>query len=251
MQPTIFVINMKQQTDRMESVAAQLHAQGLKFERFEAINGRALSDGEVAESYSDWWYRLFHGMAATKGNLGCSLSHRKIQQYIVGRNLPWAIILEDDIVLAPNFAKMLGEIERATREFDMMQLFSFRAPSRKVSLSKSGAFEVMTYQNLHSSTAAYAMRLTGARKMLTVAKIRTMPDRWCWMSAMTGLKCCAIWPYPITLHEELAANSSIGNLDAGTQNYVPDWKGRFSFWRILVLPWLNLIKVGILRVRGL
>lgn len=242
---------MARDVERMASMTSQLGGLGLPFERIEAVDGRKLTAQQRGQLYSDLWYRLFHGAPMSNGNLGCSLSHRKIYGIMVQRNLDWAIILEDDAVFDPDFAKMADEIEKSTRAFDMVQLFSFRQPKTVVGEVGKGQLQIMTYGNHHSSTAAYALRLAGAKKLLTLPKVRTMPDRWCWMSAMTGLKCCAIYPYPVNLHAELSVDSTIGKTD--NPNYAKGAfkRKRLTFWRVFVLPWLDLLKVGILRVRGL
>jgi glycosyl transferase, family 25 len=249
--PPIFVINMAKAKDRMFSMKSQLDAQGLPFERIEAVDGSKLDVQQRREQYSDWWYRLFHGSPMSNGNLGCTLSHRKIYKKIVDEKIEWAIILEDDAVLDADFAGLIGDIEKHTRDFDMMQLYSFRLPTKQVRVVGDTGLSVMRYANHHSSTAAYALRNRGARKLLTLAKVRTMPDRWCWMSAMTGLKCCAIYPYPVSLHEELSVDSTIGTTDDPNYSNAGFKRQRQPFWRIFVLPWLDLLKVGILRMRDL
>jgi glycosyl transferase, family 25 len=247
----IFVINMAKAKDRMLSMKSQLDAQGLTYERIEAVDGSKLDAQQRREHYSDWWYRLFHGSPMSNGNLGCTLSHRKIYKKIVDEKIEWAIILEDDAVLDDSFSGLIDEIDVATQQFEMMQLYSFRTPRKTVSTFNSGRMSVMTYANHHSSTAAYCLRFAGAKKLLTLAKVRTMPDRWCWMSAMTGLKCCAVYPYPVKLHEELSVDSTIGTTDDPNYGKVGFARKRPTLWRIFVLPWLDLVKVGILRARGL
>lgn len=249
--PPIFVINMAKAKDRMLSMKSQLDAQGLLFERIEAVDGSKLNAQQRKNEYSDWWYRLFHGSPMSNGNLGCTLSHRKIYNKILAKKLEWVVILEDDAVLDANFANLLEAIEMHTRDFDMLQLYSFRLPVKQVRAVGGTGFNVMKYANHHSSTAAYALRFEGAKKLLTLPKVRTMPDRWCWMSAMTGLKCCAIFPYPVKLHEELSVDSTIGTTDDPNYGKAGFRRKRPTLWRIFVLPWLDLVKVGILRVRGL
>ena len=249
--PPIFVINMARDVDRMASMTAQLNKLNLPFERIEAVDGRTLSAAQKKMLYSDFWYRLVHGRSATNGEIGVSLSHRKIYQRMIDQSFECAVIFEDDVTVLPQFAEQLAEIEKSTHDFDMVQLFSFRQPERELRHAPSGRFAIKTFKNYHASSAAYLMRLSGAKKLTSLGKVRVLSDRWCMLSAMSGLKCCAIWPFPVALDEVLSANSSV--YQVGTESNMQNaTEGKPSkYWRALVLPWLNLVKVGILRFRGI
>jgi glycosyl transferase, family 25 len=247
----IFVINMARDVERMASMRSQLDRLGLPFERFEAVDGRLLDAEQKKALYSDFWYRLIHGRSATNGEIGVSLSHRKIYQKMLDNKIEWAIIFEDDVLLLPQLASQLEEIESSTRDFDMVQLFSFRQPECELRRVASGRFEIKTFRNYHASSAAYLLRLSGAKKLLRIGKVRALSDRWCWLSAMSGLRCCAISPFPVALDDALSGNSSV--LQIGKESSPKHFTKHTpkKNWRILVLPWLNLVKVGILRARRL
>ncbi len=250
-QTPIYVINMAKDVERMRSMSTQLSSFGLDFERVEAVDGRALSLADKKQLYSDFWYRLFHGRSASNGEIGVSLSHREVYKKMVAESVSVAMIFEDDIELMPQFAEQLTEIESTTRDFDMVQLFSFRQPERELRAVPSGLFEIWTFKNLHASSAAYLLRMGGARKLLSIPKVRVLSDRWCWMSAMSGLKCCAISPFPIALDERLSSNSSVFRVGQESSKQSKSNMLGKRFWRVLVLPWLNFIKIMILRLRGL
>ena len=48
--PPMFVLNLKRSTDRWISAEKQMNGEGLIVERFDAIDGRALSDSELRNS---------------------------------------------------------------------------------------------------------------------------------------------------------------------------------------------------------
>ena len=95
-QPPIYVINMAKDTARMASMAQQLAAQGLAYERVEAVVGRELDAEQKRDSFSPFWYGLLQGRAVTNAELGCSLSHRKVWQMMIDRAQNWVVIFEDD-----------------------------------------------------------------------------------------------------------------------------------------------------------
>jgi glycosyl transferase, family 25 len=244
----IFVINMARDVERMASMRSQLDRLGLQFERIEAVDGRKISAVDKSILYSDFWFRFMHGSPATPGEIGVGLSHRKIYQRMIDEKIDAALILEDDTTILSVMPQLLAEIELSTSEFDMVQLFSFRQPDIDVRPARSKQFSIMRFSNLHASSAAYIMRKRGAEKLLRIKKVRTMSDRWCWLSAMSGLKCCAISPFPVQLHESLAEDSSVGRMNVETS---PHRRTKSQVWRFLIFPWLNAVKLGILRVRGL
>lgn len=250
-QPPIYVINMGQDLERLKSMSTQMNAAGLTFERIEAVDGRSLSADDRKKLYSDSWCHLFHGRSAGDGEIGVGLSHRKIYKKMVDEAIEWAVIFEDDVALLPYFSEYLAEIESSTRDFDMVQLFSFRQPERELRSAPSGRFEIKTYHNLHASAAAYLMRLPGAKKLMRLPRMRVLADRWCWMSVMTGLKCCAIIPFPIALDKKLSLNSSVSSVGAETSTPSKSKRLGKNIWRLLVLPWLNFVKLLMLRSRGL
>lgn len=247
----IYVINMAQDVERMVSISTQMERFGLQFERIEAVNGRTLSAADRNELYADSWCRIIHGRSANNGEIGVGLSHRKIYKKMIDEAIECAVIFEDDVALLPKFSEHLAEIESSTREFDMVQLFSFRQPERKLHAIPSGLFEIKTYNNLHASAAAYLIRLEGAKKLMRLPRMRVLADRWCWMSVMTGLKCCAIIPFPIALDKKLSLNSSVSKVGAQTSTHSKSKRLGKNIWRLLVLPWLNFVKLLMLRSRGL
>jgi glycosyl transferase, family 25 len=164
MVPKIFVINLARDVERMQNMQAQLDGLGLQFERIEAFDGRNLDSARQRDLYSNFWFCFFHGRPASRGEIGCAMSHRNIYRKMVEEGISWAILLEDDVVIEHVFNDAIENIESETRAFDMVQLFSFRKPDRKFKMMNSSPFAIATYKNRHASTAAYVIRLSGAKK---------------------------------------------------------------------------------------
>lgn len=98
------VINLDKSTDRLDLISAQLRRDNLSFERISAIDGLKLSEDQI----NDITFPLNHfdskvrfTRALTNGEIGCFLSHRKCWETLVKSNQQWALILEDDIQIAP------------------------------------------------------------------------------------------------------------------------------------------------------
>jgi glycosyl transferase, family 25 len=242
LQPPIYVINMAKDVARMHSMAEQLSAQGLEFERVEAVVGRELTSEKRSSVYSDFWFRIFHGRSATNNELGCTLSHRKIWQIMLDRGEDAAVIFEDDALIRADFGSQLSAYNKATGQFDMVQFFAFRQPSRVDNVENEN-FKVGQFGGSHASAVAYLLRNSGAVKMLRQKRVLINADKWVWASALFGLRCCCIMPFPVGLHEDLSAVSTIA-----TQHEIdrrnPIW------YRVLFLPLLKICRKAMLVLRG-
>jgi glycosyl transferase, family 25 len=237
----IYVINMAKDVGRMESMATQLRAQGLKFERVDAVVGRELSAEQRQAACSPFWFGLLQGRRISDGEIGCALSHRKVYQMLLDRGQDCAVIMEDDVRLLPQFAKDLSEIEQETRAFDMVHMFAFRAPDK--AHHEASSFRVMTFSDTSSSAAAYLLRNLGAQKLLSLLTICVAADKWVWLAALTGLRRGAIFPYPVELDQSHSSVSTIGALRSVDRNN--NW-----LWKILVLPVLRVVRGLLLKSRG-
>jgi GR25 family glycosyltransferase involved in LPS biosynthesis len=95
----IFVISLARATERRTRISNHLRAIGAQFEIVEAVDGRALPASDIAAV-------MGAGVDFHPGVVGCYLSHTNVYRTILGRNLPAALILEDDVVLAPSVPKV-------------------------------------------------------------------------------------------------------------------------------------------------
>jgi len=106
----IFVINLPHRADKRAEILAQGGKYQLPLEIVEAVNGNALSDGELKTLAHD-----YPACAMTKGVVGCALSHLKIYKKICDENIPIALILEDDAILHEDLGEALRQLESLDR----------------------------------------------------------------------------------------------------------------------------------------
>jgi len=100
--PHIFVLNLDRATDRWQNIQSVMNAADLSIERLPGVDGRQLSPKELKE-HSSFLARTFQ----PRGVVGCYISHRKLWQTVVDRNLDSAILFEDDVQLVPDFKQVL------------------------------------------------------------------------------------------------------------------------------------------------
>lgn len=91
----IFIISLKNADDRRKSIVKKLNALGLKFEIFDAVEGKKLTQDELNEYCDANAIKSSHIL--TPGAIGCALSHYFIYKEIIKRDVPFALVLEDDV----------------------------------------------------------------------------------------------------------------------------------------------------------
>lgn len=107
--PPCFVISLKG-SPRRDTIGRALAELNIPFEFFDAVNGRALSPDEMAAAYNN-------GRASDRqlspGEVGCALSHLALYRRMTERNIPSALIFEDDAIVGSSlaqFCQCLGDI---------------------------------------------------------------------------------------------------------------------------------------------
>ena len=96
----VFYINLEERTDRRESVEKQLNELGWKYKRFNAIKNKQ------------------------KGSIGCSFSHLAVLKIAREKNLPYVVVIEDDIEFTniPKFQKIYKKFVDSGVDFDVYLL---------------------------------------------------------------------------------------------------------------------------------
>lgn len=106
----ILVINVRSFVDRRRNVERQLDPLGLSYEFIHAYDADDLSSESVR--------KYLRGSGLSSGQQSCALKHFHAFQLMVERNWQRALILEDDVILAPDF---IEGIQDAIRESSGIQ----------------------------------------------------------------------------------------------------------------------------------
>lgn len=169
MSTNIFLINLDRDAARYEHMASQLHAVGLPFERVPGILGNALPN----------WLRPYFlkpdGTAAsdlTAGEIGCYASHLLLMRRVAEMDAP-AIVLEDDLMLQPDFAEALQHCARLPRDLDLLKLCSGTTRATLPITSLPSGRRVVKYARVPTCTGAHMITPQGARKFLAWRQPRT------------------------------------------------------------------------------
>lgn len=106
----IFVISLKNSIKRREYVTSQLKALNLKYELFDAYLGKDFYDNP--NYYNEKKALKYEHRKLKVGEVGCSLSHNAIYKTIVTKKIPYALILEDDVIIKQELFEFLEDIEK-------------------------------------------------------------------------------------------------------------------------------------------
>jgi len=236
----IFVISLKSSIERRKQLSKHFNKIGASFEWFDAVVGKDLTEEQIDQlchretliKYSAW---------LTRGAIGCSLSHYYLYLEIIKRNLPYAIIMEDDAILNADFLAPLNTLvdELKTNEVIMLY-YSGHNPLRIIAESKS---PINTVYSLYTplevgkfgSTAAYIITNAACRTLSKVIlPVRTGADGWDLFEAENGFdyfRC--VYPRPV---DTMDAKSTIGYVSNKNIARITNWMDKykiFPFYQIL------------------
>lgn len=182
----VIVINLDRDVESLAHISAELARAGLVFDRFAAVDG---------DDLPGWLKHYFAKASATlmPGEIGCYASHLAICRDMAARNAP-ALVLEDDVALPPNLPMLLTRLLAVLPEgWDFVRLSypSKRAMDHVAHLA--GAYDLVRYTHVPTSTGAYLLSPSGARKFLAAPVSRDNPvDHdlrrvWAWRLSTFGV----------------------------------------------------------------
>ncbi len=173
----IFVISLDEAKDRQEHVKQQLDAQGLDFEIFPAFDGRSLNVEDYPAYDRPKRLRNF-GRDMRPGEIGCLLSHRSIYEKMIAENIAAAIVLEDDVIIEPDFAKVIGSLETCDAPYELVR---FLGSEKVAKLKQRKVFDFGNGYSLNrlmttpGGAHAYLITLSGAKKMYKAMQKNDLP----------------------------------------------------------------------------
>ena len=186
-----YIVNLERSTVRKQYMEELLKPYSfLDVEFIKAVDGRQLSEEEINARFDFKRSRKLYGKTITPGEVGCSLSHRKIYKDIVDNNVPYALLLEDDIA-----------IQRDLNLIDLDAVDKLLRSSKPRVLMLSGDFcyyRKKPIVRIFSAVGTYAYMINYAGAKLIYNKVRTcsVADDWLYYKRK-GLRMYAFYPYMI------------------------------------------------------
>lgn len=159
-----FLINLDRVPERLALMEQRFAAHGAAFERVPAVDARLLSDADIDRHVdgTGYWGRL------SRSEVACFLSHKLCWQRIVDRDLPFGLVLEDDVRLGENVGELLAQTRWIPDDADLVKLETSMKPvwlDRTV-VGQVGGRALTRLYSSHDCTAAYVVSLATARRLL-------------------------------------------------------------------------------------
>ena len=241
-QPKVFVISLLASKARRVSVANNLNNMGISWEFVDAVDGRNGLPSKYEHLIDRESARANIGRDMLDAEIACAVSHYHAWKKIIEKQLPWALILEDDAKLSGDTVRYLKEAHYT--DAAMTFLFCMNGWGKK--RSRKHLFKnYFSYQlgPNGSCASAYLMSNYAAWHFCQNAiPFRSTVD---WPRCIKKIKCNAIYPFLTTFHSE-ANLSTIANAETRRLKYS---RLRFFFWkkrRSCVRAWRRLSMVHII-----
>lgn len=125
----IFVISIASAADRREAATRQLNAAGLDFEFFDAVE-RVADAFRRFDGFDRRLFKLNTGRVPLPGEIGCYASHKSLWERCVEFDEP-IVVLEDDFLLADDFATAMRDVDSLIDAFGFIRLQSCGSDRRR------------------------------------------------------------------------------------------------------------------------
>ena len=174
----IYIISLKNEKDRRKHVEKQLKGlPWVSYEFFDAIDAKNLTASEISELATKETHHL------SLGEIGCAASHLAVYKKMIADNVPYAVVMEDDVLIGKAF-KTIGSLI-------IENIFSLNEEPTVLLLNsmnstyyyKRARYDFGTHK-LHKAidsknTEAYVLNLAAAKKILPALEpIHIAADNW-------------------------------------------------------------------------
>lgn len=201
-----FIINLKTETAKRQRVSERCNALGLDYEVIEAVVGKGMQP-EVIEAIT-----YDHANSKiTDGVVGCTLSHLHIYTRMVNENIPYALIMEDDIDIHESALPIIQSIEKIIRP-QKEEIFLLNTPEAITPLISRHIGDGYIFYRMAraSQSPGYIINQKTAQKLLSFNfPIKYEVDRWMAFRDYCGIKIWALEKGVIDSYDDDKSDSTL------------------------------------------
>lgn len=117
-----FVINLKRSPHRRAYMEEQLRSLNITYEIIDATDGSTLSEEDLKMLYDKEASLKHISKPITKNEVACADSHLRIYERMVVEDIPYALILEDDVTLDARITEIFSPAFLTKCSFDWLQI---------------------------------------------------------------------------------------------------------------------------------
>ena len=207
-----YVINLTENTTRMDNSARQLTARSIPFERIDAVNGWVLPESEIGLVYDAEVNRRRAKHPLLRPEIGCYLSHLTAWRRVAEGESAGGFIFEDDFLATEDFAEVLSRLCEDERDWDMVKLFSLdQAPRTVTRRLLSPRHEIVVPFRVPACTMGYGLTREAASHLAKRAIPFFRPvdedQKFFWE---TGLRVALVLPSPVGVGDQQTMAGTIG-----------------------------------------
>lgn len=165
----IILINLARATDRREKMVSQFEAFHISYEIMEATDGRQLTstDRSIIDNRAR---RAITAYPMTDNEIGCWISHRRAIEMIAKGSDSMGVIVEDDVLISPDFTRVLEALETHEdgRHFDFIFLHRKHKHNEVFAYCRTliDGYAIGRVGLAHMGCQAYVISRKGAKKFL-------------------------------------------------------------------------------------
>ena len=171
----IYCINLDKAQKRWKNVNNKFSKLNIKINRFPAVNGKILKNidnRQILDTYNtnvnavcDKNIKPNLTLNLSNGEYGCAISHLKLWELVINKNMDICIIIEDDINPNSNFNDYQDLLKELPNDWDIAYI-SFLNTGKKEYISKN-----IYIPHCGFTTAGYIINLKGAKKLINTLPI--------------------------------------------------------------------------------
>ncbi len=198
----VFCINLERSRSRFKFMKGQFEKYNMDYEFFKATDGYQLSDEEIAKHYDT--NNMYPRRQLNKGEIGCFLSHYKLIGEIITRNIPYALIMEDDVIISSKLSIFLDMLDEIIVDGEVYSLFASLPESVNFKLVRTNTeFDIVRpdKEELVQGAVAYIVTRSAAQTMHEkLLPINNVFDDWRWIVNEGYInQFNVVYPHPVDL----------------------------------------------------
>jgi glycosyl transferase family 25 len=160
-----WVINLDRAPDRLARITEQLNRLGLPFTRLPAVDARQLTESQRA-CLDEPAFRRKHGMPPLWGELGCYLSHVAVMRAFLASTAPFALVLEDDVLLHNTLPAVVQGLLQNPARWDVVKLSAVHRGTPQPVLEVAPGHQLAVMLSRVTGSSAYLMNRKAAQAYL-------------------------------------------------------------------------------------
>ncbi|GAB3371828.1 glycosyltransferase family 25 protein [Spongiibacter taiwanensis] len=211
-----YVINLERDRQKKSYMEELLSNLGVSAVFFHAIDGSLIKPSQKVDLYSSIGSRAKIGRVLTSAEIGCALSHIEVYKKIILQDKKYALILEDDVIIEPDFKSVCAAAVERIENSDIIFLGSHTSSNRHkdVFLKIRGKTQISLGRYIGYPAEppygayAYLVSRASAKKMLEIVANLSLPiDHYTSSSALLDIK--VIKPSVIRVNSKLETLSNL------------------------------------------